>query len=89
MKTIGVRELKDSLGSVLADVRQKSEEIEITYHGEVIAKIVPVAKPKPIHRKKALGAIWASMDELAKQISTAWPANVSAVESIQDIRREL
>ena len=67
MKTIGVRELKDSLGSVLADVRQKSEEIEITYHGEVIAKIVPVAKPKPIHRKKALGAIWASMDELAKQ----------------------
>ena len=89
MKTIGVRELKDSLGSVLADVRQKSEEIEITYHGEVIARIVPVTKPKPTRRKKVLGAAWASMDELATQISAAWPGNVSAVESIRDIRREL
>lgn len=70
MTSIGVRELKQNTSAVLAAVRENAEEVEITYRGQVIARIVPVRQPTS-RRKKRASAGWRAMDELAREIGTA------------------
>jgi prevent-host-death family protein len=70
MTSIGVRELKQKTSAVLAAVRENAEEVEITYRGQVIARIVPV-RPATRRRKKRTSAGWQAMDELAREIGTA------------------
>ena len=45
MKTATVREVQHGLASVLSEV-QKGQEIAVTKHGKVIARIVPAARAK-------------------------------------------
>lgn len=70
MTSIGVRELKQNTSAVLAAVRENAEEVEITYRGEVIARIVPVRQATR-QRKKRASAGWKAMDELAREIGMA------------------
>jgi prevent-host-death family protein len=84
MTSIGVRELKQNTSAVLTQVREKGEEIEITYRGRVIARIVPVRQPSR-SRSKRPSAAWLAMDELARQIGVA----VSQADGSSDWRRDL
>lgn len=68
-------------------VREEGEIIEITYHGEVIARLVPVAPPEPTDEE--IAAVWANLDQLTAEISAKWPEGVSAVDAIREVRREL
>ena len=45
MKTATVREVQHGLAGVLSQV-QKGQEIAVTKHGKVIARIVPATQPK-------------------------------------------
>ncbi len=47
MVTIGIRELKQQTSKILRRVREDGETIEITYHGETVARLVPVNPPTP------------------------------------------
>lgn len=87
MVTVGVRELKQETSKILRRVREEGEIIEITYHGEVIARLVPVAPPAPAD--KEIAAVWANLDQLTAEISAKWPEGVSAVDAIREVRREL
>ncbi len=87
MVTVGIRELKQQTSKILRRVREEGEIIEITYHGETIARLVPVTPPEPSSEKMA--AIWADLDQLTAEISAKWPEGVSAVDAIRDVRREL
>ncbi|MBK7180336.1 MAG: type II toxin-antitoxin system prevent-host-death family antitoxin [Chloroflexi bacterium] len=87
MVTVGVRELKQETSKILRRVREEGEIIEITYHGEVIARLVPVAPPEPTDEE--IAAVWANLDQLTAEISAKWPEGVSAVDAIREVRREL
>ncbi len=87
MITIGVRELKQQTSKTLRREREKGETIDITYRGETIARLVPVTPPKPA--KEEVAAILAELEDLATEISAMWPDGVSALDAINDIRREL
>lgn len=87
MITVGIRELKQQTSKILRRVREKGEIIEITYHGESIARLVPVVPPKSSDEDVA--AVWADLDQLTAEISAKWPEGVSAVEAVRDVRREL
>ncbi|MGB5058940.1 MAG: type II toxin-antitoxin system prevent-host-death family antitoxin [Candidatus Promineifilaceae bacterium] len=87
MVTVGVRELKQETSKILRRVREEGEVIEITYHGEVIARLVPVAPPEPTDEE--IAAVWANLDQLTAEISAKWPEGVSAVDAIREVRREL
>lgn len=87
MVTVGVRELKQHTSKLLRRVREEGEIIEVTYHGEVIARLVPVHPPAATVRNMA--AIWADLDQLTAEISAKWPEGVSAVEAVREVRREL
>lgn len=87
MITVGIRELKQQTSKILRQVREKGEIIEITYHGETVARLVPVTPPETSHEDVA--AVWADLDQLTAEISARWPEGVSAVEAIREVRREL
>lgn len=87
MDTIGIRELKQQTSKILRRVREDGETIEITYHGEAIARLVPVAPPNPTPEE--IAAILADLNQLSAEISAKWPDNVSAQDAIEEIRREL
>lgn len=87
MATVGIRELKQQTSKILRRVREKGEIIEITYHGESIARLVPVTPPE--FSDEDMATIWADLDQLTAEISTKWPEGVSAVDAVKDVRREL
>ena len=87
MITIGVRELKAKLSQILLKVRDEGEVVEITYYGQKIAHLAPATSvPK---KDDDLEAILSDLDSLAAEIGAAWEGNVSAVEAVREVRREL
>jgi prevent-host-death family protein len=88
MKTLGVRELKERISEILRLVEEEGETVEVTKRGEVIAHLVPVRKPQP-SVEQTDDAVWTDLERLAAEISANWPSNVSAVDAMRDVRREL
>ena len=87
MAEVGIRELKQQASEILRRVREKKEIITITYRGKAVAKLVPV---ESLEDKRAeAAAVWAEMEELAREIGRHWPPGVSAAEVVSEQRREL
>jgi prevent-host-death family protein len=87
MLTVGIRELKTNTSEIIRRVRERSEVVDITHRGEVVARLVPVAPLLPAPEETA--AILADLDQLAAEIGAAWPEGVSAVDAVREVRREL
>jgi len=58
MATIGVRELKQHASQVLRRVRERGEEIEVTHHGRVVARLVPVERQRS---RQSPSAAWSPL----------------------------
>jgi prevent-host-death family protein len=85
-KSVGVRELRAKASSILRRVREKHESVDVTYRGEVIARIVPV-RPRP-ETVASLNAIWTDLDRLSGEIGKHWRAGgKSAAEAVSEGRR--
>ena len=82
---VGIRALKTHTSEIIRRVREDGESVEITYRGEVVARLVPV-HPAP---SADVAAVLTDMDALAADIQAAWPEGVSAVEAVEDVRRNL
>ncbi len=88
MKKFEIHELAEHIDEVLRMVEEEGEMIEVMKEGEVIARLVPARRPQqPV--KRDLRDFWAEMDRLAAEISAHWPGDVSAVDAVRDVRREL
>jgi prevent-host-death family protein len=85
-KSIGIRELRAKAGRVVRRVKQKRETVDITYRGEVVARLVPV---EPAAEAEArLSAAWDDFDRLAAEISRHWkPEGKTAAETVSEARR--
>lgn len=77
MASIGVRELRQRTSEVLERVREHGEEIEVTFRGRVVARLVPVRRPP----RRRSGAVWAEIDALAREIGRRWPRGESAARA--------
>jgi prevent-host-death family protein len=87
MSDVGIRELKANTSEIVRRVRERGEIVDITYHGEVVARLVPARPALPAANKVA--ALLVDLDQLAAEIGAAWPKGVSAQDAIEDVRREL
>ncbi len=83
MVTVGIRELKQQASELVRMVRETGKEVQVTYHGEVVALLIPV-KSK---RKKEDAKNWAKLDHLAAEIGARWPKGVSAAHAVSESRR--
>lgn len=87
MRTVGVRELKASASRLLKRVRERGEEIQVTYRGRVVARIVPAMERRTSERADA--GVWSDLDRLATEIGTRWPKGVTAAAAVGESRRGL
>lgn len=83
MLTVGVRELKQQTSELIRRVRECGEEILVTHHGKVVARILPVAPAPTEDARRA----WEDLDRLAVEIGRRWPEGVSAVEAVAESRQ--
>jgi len=83
MVTVGIRELKQQASELVRMVRETGKEVQVTYHGEVVALLIPV---KPV-RKKNYSKAWSRLDNLAAEIGARWPKGVSARDAVTEGRR--
>jgi len=86
MRSVGVRELKQRTSQVLRELQARGDEIEVTYHGRVIARLVPVGRP-PARRRTA--AVWSTLDQVAREIGARWPKGRSVTAAVREGRRRL
>lgn len=84
MQTVGIRELKQQASELVRQVRESGNPIQITYHGKVVAMLVPV---EPSANAEAEAQAWSDLDALAAQIGERWPGGVSAGDAISEGRR--
>jgi prevent-host-death family protein len=87
LRTVGVRELKAHISEILRRVQEDGEIIEVTNHGEVVARVVPVRAAGSTGKQN--GTAWTDIDLLAAEIGKRLPDPVDAVKAVSDIRREL
>ncbi len=87
MRSIGVRELKQQASRVIRRVRQRREEVQVTYRGQVVARLIPVASGR--RRTSEAAPVWSDLDRLAAEIGARWPARRTAANAVREGRREL
>ncbi|CAN5817739.1 hypothetical protein BH23CHL2_BH23CHL2_07550 [soil metagenome] len=87
MSSVGIKELKQDASRILRRVREHGESFDVTYHGKVVARLVPANVPEaePVTHEE----FWAEWDALAREISRNWPEGLSAVDAVREGRREL
>lgn len=83
MSAVGVLELKEHTDEIVRRVREDNESIDVTYQGEVVARLVPIRRPVDL---ETINRIWEEEDRLAEEISKYWPAGVSAADAIAEDR---
>jgi prevent-host-death family protein len=88
MEQVGVKELKAHASEILRRVEEEGKAIEIARRGKVVARLVPIIQASEIskeEREKRWDDLFAFVEEIRKRT----PAEVSAVDMINDVRREL
>ncbi|MGH2558399.1 MAG: hypothetical protein ACRDJH_04980 [Thermomicrobiales bacterium] len=85
---IELEELSEETQGFLRRARDEGVLLNITDHGEIVAHITPGTR----HRRPTADEIarhFAAIDELAEEIAKTWPKGVSAVDAVNDVRRDL
>jgi antitoxin (DNA-binding transcriptional repressor) of toxin-antitoxin stability system len=84
MTKVGIKQLSDHTSEIVRRVRENQETIELTYRGQVFARIVP-AIPKEWELSFEDG--WERRRRLAEEAGKHWPAGLSAADAIAEDRR--
>lgn len=86
MRAIAIRELKEQASEILRRVREEGDAYEITYHGRVVARLVPVAELRETDSPAEFLERW---DRLGESISNMWPEGISAVDAAREGHQDL
>jgi prevent-host-death family protein len=96
MPRVGIRELKNDASEIIRAVREEQAEYVVTYRGEPVAVILPVAagirptlEARIVAEARRHADTWAKLDELAAEIDAAWTSDKGAVELVEEQRRDL
>ncbi|MCA9870020.1 MAG: type II toxin-antitoxin system Phd/YefM family antitoxin [Anaerolineae bacterium] len=91
---VGVRELKNDTSQIIRMVREERAEYVVTYRGQPVAVILPVAESASEDQIEQILAasrpdddFWAQWDALGKEIDAQWKSEKTAVELISEQRR--
>ena len=84
MKRMGVREVKDHWSEILEQVETQGEVIEVTRHGQPVARLVPVPPAGPIDRDT--NGTWTALNKLAEQLRSHAPRGMTTRDIMDDVR---
>jgi antitoxin (DNA-binding transcriptional repressor) of toxin-antitoxin stability system len=83
--TVDAEELTRDADAILRRVKESGETVDISQGGEIVARLIPARGLSNEERDRR----WAELKQLGEEISKRWPPDVSAVEAVRDVRREL
>ncbi len=92
MPRVGIRELKNDASEIIRAVREERTEYIVTYRGEPVAMIVPVAEridETGVLIERPDAGFWEELANLRKELEANWKSEKTAVELIEEQRREL
>ena len=92
MPKVGIRELKNDASEILRAVREEQVEYIVTYRGEPVATIRPIAgenQESSVDGVRPDADFWAQLDELRNEIEANWTSDKTAVELVEEQRRQL
>ena len=92
MPQVGVRELKNKASEIIRSVREEQAEYVITYRGKPVATIRPIpegAEGYAVDDVRPDAEFWTQLDELRDEIAANWQSDKTAVELIEEQRRQL
>lgn len=92
MPQVGVRELKNEASEIIRTVREEQAEYVVTYRGKPVATISPILNQdveSSIDDVRPDAEFWASLDKLRAEIEANWQSEKTAVELIEEQRRQL
>ena len=87
MTVVRLPELGEQAASIVRQVRDTGEVVDIEDHGVVVARVIPVTETGS--DQSELESLWDDLDEIAAEINASWPKGVSAEDAVNDVRREL
>ena len=90
MPDIGVRELKARASEIIRNVREHQTRYTITYRGQPIGVLVPLAQPRAerlIHSEEAGSAAWDELVRLGEEIGRGWQSPMTSTELLSEMRR--
>ena len=86
-KSIGVGEFRAKASRILRRVHETLESVDVTYRGEVIARIVPVVQPQD--PAQVGGAVWTDLNRLAGEIGRhSKPQDGKAADEVSEERKD-
>ncbi len=89
-KKIGVRELKNNASKIVRAVREEGAEYVVTVHGEPVAVLRPLAEEQPHKYDDAqVERLMNELNDMVTRVSKAWRSSLSAVEAVEEQRRDL
>ena len=83
---IGIEELETNVTEIVQRVHDEGEAIDITSHGEVIARLIPA--PKASAKNEELEDLMRDLDEIGAEIASQQTGTFSAVDLVREMRRE-
>ena len=87
MGVVGIRELKARTSQVIRRVWEHHETIDVTHHGKVVARVVPVSRSSSRNRTPTVA--WSTLDRVAREIGGSWSKGRSATSAVREGRRAL
>jgi len=75
--------LKQHASELIQMVRKTHREVTVTYHGKVVARLIPAEQITNLNEREA----WDQLDQLAAEIGASWPKGLSAAEAVSESRR--
>jgi prevent-host-death family protein len=87
MSKVSIKELSEHTSEIARRVREDQETIELTFRGEVFARIVPANPVVPKEWNVSVDERWERRRKLAKKASKYWPEGISAADAIAEDRR--
>lgn len=96
MPQVGIRELKNETSEIIRTVRDEQAEYIVTHRGKPVAVILPIdeairsrSAERILAETREHADYWAKLDALAAEIDTAWTSDKTAVELVEEQRRDL
>lgn len=87
-KTVGVRELRNRISRIVAEVREDAVEYVVTLRGDPVAVLRPFTAEEARRQREAeTEDTLDAMRDLSREIADAWSTPKSAVELIEEQRR--
>ncbi|MGH2558401.1 MAG: hypothetical protein ACRDJH_04990 [Thermomicrobiales bacterium] len=83
--TIDVQDLTTDADAILRRVKDDGEVVDISQEGEIVARLIPAHGVTKEERDRR----WAELKQFVEEIGKLDGGEVSAVEMVRDVRRDL